>query len=119
MASISTLAIEDLSGRRITLNCVQYKDIESSSLIKYDFIALDTLTQMKEICELIKIKGGKDIDIEKIPIDDNRTMKLFQNGQTDDIFLFSSNDMNRNLQDFHPTSFEDLVILNCLLTTST
>ena len=114
LVSISTLAIEDLSGRRITLNCVQYKDIESSSLIKYDFIGLDTLTQMKEICELIKIKGGKDIDIEKIPIDDNRTMKLFQNGQTDDIFLFSSNEMKRNLQDFHPTSLDDLVILNCL-----
>ena len=114
LASISTLAIEDLSGRRITLNCVQYKDIESSSLIKYDFIGLDTLTQMKEICELIKIKGGKDIDIEKIPIDDNRTMILFQNGQTDDIFLFSLNEMKRNLQDFHPRSFDDLVILNCL-----
>jgi DNA polymerase-3 subunit alpha len=69
---------------------------------------------MKEICELIKIKGGKDIDIEKIPIDDNRTMKLFQNGQTDDIFLFSSNDMKKYLQEFKPTSFEDLVILNCL-----
>ena len=114
LAPISTLAIEDLSGRRITLNCVQYKDIESSSLIKYDFIGLDTLTQMKEICELIKIKGGKDIDIEKIPIDDNRTMILFQNGQTDDIFLFSLNEMKRNLQDFHPRSFDDLVILNCL-----
>ena len=61
----------------LLFNCVQYKDIESSSLIKYDFIGLDTLTQMKEICELIKIKGGKDIDIEKIPIDDNGTKKLF------------------------------------------
>lgn len=114
LAPISTLSVKVPSGSQTTLNCVQYDDIESSSLIKYDFIGLDTLTQMKEICELIKIKGGKDIDIEKIPIDDNRTMKLFQNGQTDDIFLFSSNEMKRNLQDFQPTSFEDLVILNCL-----
>lgn len=114
LAPISTVDIEDSHGRRITYNCVQNEDIESSSLIKYDFIGLDTLTQMKEICELIKIKSGKDIDIEKIPIDDNRTMKLFQKGQTDDIFLFSSNEMKRNLQDFHPTSLDDLVILNCL-----
>lgn len=114
LAPISTLSVKVPSGSQTTLNCVQYDDIESSSLIKYDFIGLDTLTQMKEICELIKIKGGKDIDIEKIPIDDNRTMKLFQNGQTDDIFLFSSNEMKRNLQDFHPTSLDDLVILNCL-----
>lgn len=114
LAPLSTLSVKVPSGSQTTLNCVQYDDIESSSLIKYDFIGLDTLTQMKEICELIKIKGDKDIDIEKIPIDDNRTMKLFQNGQTDDIFLFSSNEMKRNLQDFHPTSLDDLVILNCL-----
>ena len=114
LAPLSTLSVKGPSGSQTTLNCVQYDDIESSSLIKYDFIGLDTLTQMKEICELIKIKGDKDIDIEKIPIDDNRTMKLFQNGQTDDIFLFSSNEMKRNLQDFHPTSLDDLVILNCL-----
>lgn len=114
LASISTLAIEDLSGRRITLNCVQYKDIESSSLIKYDFIGLETLTQLKEICGLVKMKKDKDLDIEKIPLNDNKTMDLFQRGHTDDIFLFSSNDMKKYLQEFKPTSFEDLVILNCL-----
>ena len=114
LAPISTLDIEDSSGKQKRINCVQYNDIKSLSLIKYDFIDLDTLTQMKGICELIKIKGGKDIDIKKIPIDDNRTMILFQNGQTDDIFLFSSNDMKKYLQEFKPTSFEELVILNCL-----
>ncbi|MBQ2886034.1 MAG: hypothetical protein IJE43_20120 [Alphaproteobacteria bacterium] len=114
LAPISTLTIEDLSGRRITLNCVQYNDIESSGLIKYDFIGLETLTQLKEICGLVKMKEDKDFDVEKIPINNNRTMIIFQNGQTDDIFLFSSNEMKRNLQDFNPTSFEDLVILNCL-----
>ena len=114
LAPISTLAIEDLSGKRITCNCVQYNDIEPSGLIKYDFIGLETLTQLKEICGLVKMKEDKDFDVEKIPINNNRTMIIFQNGQTDDIFLFSSNEMKRNLQDFNPTSFEDLVILNCL-----
>ena len=104
LAPISTLAIEDLSGKRITCNCVQYNDIEPSGLIKYDFIGLETLTQLKEICGLVKMKEDKDFDVEKIPINNNRTMIIFQNGQTDDIFLFSSNEMKRNLQDFHPTS---------------
>ena len=74
----------------------------------------ETLTQMKEICDLVKMKEGKDLDIEKVPIDDNKTMDLFKRGHTDDIFLFRSNEMKRNLQDFQPTSFEDLVMLNCL-----
>ena len=114
LAPISTLSVKVPSGSQTTLNCVQYDNIESSGLIKFDFVDFETLTQMKEICDLVKMKEGKDLDIEKVPIDDNRTMKLFQNGQTDDIFLFSSNEMKRNLQDFHPTSLDDLVILNCL-----
>ena len=113
-ASISTFDIEDSSGKQKRINCVQYNDIKSLGLIKYDFISLETLTQMKEICESIKMIEGLDLDIERIPLDDNKTMDIFQRCQTDDIFLFSSNDMKRNLQDFHPTSFEDLVILNCL-----
>ena len=113
-ASISTLDIEDSSGKQKRINCVQYNDIKSLGLIKYDFIVLETLTQLKEICGLVKMKKDKDLDIEKIPLNDNKTMDLFQRGHTDDIFLFSSNDMKKYLQEFKPTSFEDLVILNCL-----
>ena len=113
-ASISTLDIEDSSGKQKRINCVQYNDIKSLGLIKYDFIELETLTQLKEICGLVKMKKDKDLDIEKIPLNDNKTMDLFQRGHTDDIFLFSSNDMKKYLQEFKPTSFEDLVILNCL-----
>ena len=113
-ASISILDIEDSSGKQKRINCVQYNDIKSLGLIKYDFISLETLTQLKEICGLVKMKKDKDLDVEKIPINDNKTMDLFQRGHTDDIFLFSSNDMKKYLQEFKPTSFENLVILNCL-----
>ena len=113
-ASISILDIEDSSGKQKRINCVQYNDIKSLGLIKYDFINLETLTQLKEICGLVKMKKGKDLDVEKIPINENKTMDLFQRGHTDDIFLFSSNDMKKYLQEFKPTSFKDLVILNCL-----
>lgn len=113
-APISKLDIEDSAGKRKILNCIQYNDIESCGLIKYDFLELETLTQMKEICESIKMIEGLDLDIERIPLDDNKTMDIFQRCHTDDIFLFSSNDMKKYLQEFKPTSFEDLVILNCL-----
>ena len=117
LAPTSTLDIEDSSGKQKRINCVQYNDIKSLGLIKYDFIGLETLTQLKDICGLVKMKKGKDLDVEKIPINDNKTMDLFQRGHTDDIFLFSSNDMKKYLQEFKPTSFEDLVILNCLYRT--
>ena len=41
-------------------------------------------------------------------------MRLFQTGQTEDIIGFELQDMQKCLQDFHPTSFEDLTTLCCL-----
>jgi DNA polymerase-3 subunit alpha len=49
-----------------------------------------------------------------IPIDDEKTMKLFQTGQTEDVFQFNYQGMQKYLRELHPTCFEDLVILNCM-----
>ena len=114
LVPISTRVFEVSSNRRITLNCVQYNDIQSSGLIIFDFIDLETITQMKEICGLVKMKEDKDLDIERISKDDKKTMDLFRSGHTDDILLFNSNDMKMWLQDFNPTCFEDLTFLNCM-----
>ena len=115
-APISTCSIEDSKGNEQLVNCTQYDGwhVESSGLIKFDFLGLKTLSQMRDICESIKVHYDKDFDIEKIPIDDERTMELFQTGQTDDVFQFSSKGMQKFLQKLHPTCFEDLVILNCM-----
>ena len=114
LAPISTRIVEVSSHRRITLNCVQYNDIQSSGLIKFDILDLETVTQMKEICKLVKMKDSEGLDIEKIPQDDMKTMDLFRSGHTDDILLFSSNDMKKWLQDFNSTCLEDLTFLNCM-----
>ena len=115
-APISTCSIEDSKGNEQLVNCTQYDGwhVESSGLIKFDFLGLKTLSQMRDICESIRVHDEKDFDIEKIPIDDERTMELFQIGQTDDVFQFSSKGMQKFLQKLHPTCFEDLVILNCM-----
>ena len=115
-APVSTCSIEDTKGNEQIVNCTQYDGwhVESSGLIKFDFLGLETLSQMRDICKSVKVHYDKDFDIEKIPIDDEKTMELFQTGKTDDIFQFSSKGMQKYLQKLHPTCFEDLVILNCL-----
>jgi len=115
-APISTCSIEDSKGNEQTVRCTQYDGwhVESSGLIKFDFLGLKTLSQMRDICASVKVHYDKDFDIEKIPIDDEKTMELFQTGQTDDVFQFSSKGMQKFLQKLHPTCFEDLVILNCM-----
>ena len=115
-APVSTCSIEDSKGNEQLVNCTQYDGwhVESSGLIKFDFLGLKTLSQMRDICASVKVHYDKDFDIEKIPIDDEKTMELFQTGQTDDVFQFSSKGMQKYLQKLHPTCFEDLVILNCM-----
>ncbi len=115
-APISTCSIKDLKGNEQIVNCTQYDgwNVESSGLIKFDFLGLETLSHMRDICASVKVHYDKDFDIETIPIDDEKTMELFQTGQTDDVFLFSSKEMQKYLQKLHPTCFEDLVILNCM-----
>ena len=115
-APIATVGIEDSEGNDKILRCVQYdgRHVEKSGLIKFDFLGLKALSQMREICMLIKTRKDENFNINTIPIDDEKTMKLFQTGQTEDVFLFDSQGMQKYLRDLHPTCFEDLVILNCM-----
>ena len=115
-APISTVSIEDSNGNDEILRCVQYEGmrVESSGLIKFDFLGLKTLSQMRDICRLIKTQKDENFNIDVIPIDDEKTIKLFQTGQTDDVFQFNYQGMQKFLRELHPTCFEDLVILNCM-----
>ena len=104
----------DVEGKII--RCTQYdgRTIEKTGLIKFDFLSLNTLSQLKMICERIKEHTGKDFDIEKISLDDLKTFELFQQGNTEDIFQFQTEGMRQYLRELHPTTFEDLVLLNAM-----
>lgn len=107
---------EDPDEEGKTIRCTQYdgRTIEETGLIKFDFLSLKTLSQLKKICERIKVKTGKNFDMEKIPLDDQKTLELFQRGDTEDIFQYETHGMQKCLRELHPTTFEDLVLLNVM-----
>lgn len=115
-APIATIGVEDANGNDEILRCVQYDgwNVEKTGLIKFDFIGLKTLSLIRDICRLVKTRKDESFNIDMISIDDEKTMELFQTGQTDDVFQFNLKGMQKNLQKLHPTCFEDLVILNCM-----
>jgi len=88
--------------------------IESTGLIKMDFLGLKTLSEQKEACKIIKAVHGVDIDLDHIPIDDELTYQLYQKGQTIGTFQFESAGMQKYLRELHPTVFEDLIAMNAL-----
>ena len=88
--------------------------IESTGLIKMDFLGLKTLSEQKECCRIVKAVHGIDIDLDHIPIDDELTYELYQKGLTVGTFQFESAGMQKYLKELKPTVFEDLIAMNAL-----
>ena len=107
---------EDKSDPGHKLRCTQYDGhvIESTGLIKMDFLGLKTLSILKEAVENIRITTGKVIDLDTIPIDDADTYRLYAEGRTIGTFQFESPGMQKYLRELQPTVFEDIIAMNAL-----
>ena len=88
--------------------------LESAGLIKFDFLGLETLVVLKYATRLIQQTRGINIDLDKIPTDDPKTMKLWQAGLTEGIFQFDAQFVQQTLRKMHPTSFLEISALNAL-----
>lgn len=111
---VSTAQDPDYPDLKCTVTQYDGHVIESTGLIKMDFLGLKTLSELKEACRVVKQTRGIDIDIENIPIDDELTYKLYQEGRTIGTFQFESPGMQKYLRELHPTVFEDLIAMNAL-----
>ncbi|MCD6167266.1 DNA polymerase III subunit alpha [bacterium] len=89
------------------------KCIEKIGLLKMDFLGLRTLTVIDNTIKLLK-KRNIEIDIDKIPLDDVDTYKLFSNGETVGVFQFESSGMRECLRKLKPECIEDLIAMNAL-----
>lgn len=93
----------------ITITGVTMEYLEDFGLLKMDLLALRNLTIIANVLELIQ-KGKEDvIDINKIPLDDEDALKLFNTANTIGIFQFESAGMINFLRKLKPTTFSDLV----------
>ena len=108
---------EDKSDPGHKLLATQYDGhvIEETGLIKMDFLGLSTLSIMKETVENIRLThDGFTLNLDTIPIDDELTYKLYQEGRTIGTFQFESAGMQKYLRELRPTVFEDLIAMNAL-----
>lgn len=88
--------------------------IEEAGVIKMDFLGLKTLSILKTALSLIKQNHDIDIDIDSIPLDDEKTYKLYQLGETNATFQFESSGMQKYLRELKPDKFDDLIAMNAL-----
>ena len=89
-------------------------DVEKIGLLKMDFLALTTLTIIDDTLKMLKQYEGLDLNMDTVPLDDEKTYELFSAGLTDGVFQFESSGMKDILRKFKPSSIEHLTALNAL-----
>ncbi|MGI8866661.1 MAG: DNA polymerase III subunit alpha, partial [Rubrobacteraceae bacterium] len=89
-------------------------DVEALGLLKVDFLGLRNLDVIEETLATIRENSGEELDILNIPLDDEKTLRMFERGDTFGVFQFESGGMPRMLKEVRPDRFDDLVALNAL-----
>ena len=109
-----SIAQDKDSGEDVWVSQYEGSFIEEVGMLKMDFLGLATLGIIKECLSNIRKSKGEVFDIEKIPIDDEETYRLYSRGDTTSVFQFESPGMKKWLKELVPNRFEDLIAMNAL-----
>ena len=109
-----TMGEDKATGQKVWVSQYEGSQIEDVGMLKMDFLGLKTLSIISRCLALIRHRGGPEIDIEAIPIDDPATFDLYSRGDTKSVFQFESGGMREWLMKLHPERFEDLIAMNAL-----
>jgi len=88
--------------------------VEELGLLKMDLLGLRTLTVIGDTLDNIKHNRGREIELEKIPMDDPQTAALLSSGETAGVFQLESAGMTNLIKELKPERFEDLIPLVAL-----
>jgi DNA polymerase-3 subunit alpha len=88
--------------------------IEKAGVIKMDFLGLRTLSIINRAVELVKLNQNIEINIDKIPLDDEKVYNLIASGKTTGVFQFESGGMQDYLKKLKPQTLEELTAMNAL-----
>src|SRR5215813_2144467 len=89
------------------------KWVEQAGLVKFDFLGLKTLTVLETAAALLR-RRGVEIDLLRIPLDDEKTYAMLARAEAVGIFQLESQGMRRALLDMRPDRFEDIIALVAL-----
>ncbi|EOL43303.1 DNA polymerase III subunit alpha [Enterococcus caccae] len=89
-------------------------DVEKIGLLKMDFLGLRNLSIIDDTIKSIKRVYKKEVILNQIPLDDEKTLALFRRGETSGVFQFESAGIRNVLRKLGPTSIEDIAAVNAL-----
>ena len=105
-----------MTTEKSEISCTQYdgRYVETTGAVRYDILSLKTLSVIKKCLARIETSRGEAIDLDRIALDDQKTLELFANGDTLGVFQFESDGMRYWLKELKPECFSDLVALNAM-----
>ncbi len=83
-------------------------------LLKMDFLGLKTLTVIRNTCEMVKRTKGVEIDIDQLPLNDQKTYDLLNRAETLGVFQLESGGMRDLCKKFQISSVEHITALVAL-----
>jgi DNA polymerase III subunit alpha len=93
-------------------------DVEEAGLVKFDFLGLRTLTIIDWAVKMINRPRGDgsqlDLEIERIPLDDQRTFAMLKRAETTAVFQLESRGMKDLIKRLQPDNLEDMIALVAL-----
>ncbi|MGV2622350.1 UNVERIFIED_CONTAM: DNA polymerase III subunit alpha [Halobacillus marinus] len=98
----------------IPLTQLAMGDLEKVGLLKIDFLGLRNLTFIEKMEGKIKRFRDSSFSVERIPLDDEKTFHLLEQGRTNGVFQLESQGMKGVLRRLRPSHFEDVVAVNAL-----
>ncbi len=85
-------------------------EVESLGLIKLDILGLSTKTAIDLAVKMIKERQGVDLNLAKLPLDDQKTLDLLNSGHTDGCFQLENYGMKQTLMQIGIDTFDDLIV---------
>lgn len=97
-----------------TVTQFEMHGVEDLGLLKMDFLGLRNLSIIERCLELLEESTGERIDIDDIPLDDQKTFELLQTGNTIGVFQMEGTAMRALIRSLKPDSFDDVIALVAL-----
>lgn len=91
--------------------------VDEIGLLKEDVLATKELAKLSAVIALANSHFGQELSIERITqemLEDDKTYRLLAEGNTQNVFQFSSPGITRFIQDVRPKCIEDLIAINAL-----
>jgi DNA polymerase III subunit alpha len=85
------------------------EDLEVIGLIKFDILSIAALTVIRDVCELVEENYGIKLDMENLPLDDDKTLSFYRSGKLDGVFQCENSGMQRTMREIGVDSFADVM----------